>query len=241
MRRFAACLQHVRRAEFAPFLHHRASMGLLLPRLPTAGRPERPFTSFTGVAVAHALLIVVVVVAVPAEQLKNAIQPMAVRLVEILPELPKPKPPEPPKPKKLQPPPQMPLLTANTVSDAAPTFVVPPQPPAPAKAPPIDVAPAPAPVAITAARFDADYLHNPKPVYPHASRRLGEQGKVLLRVFVSAAGLAEKVEIKLSSGFARLDQAAEDAVARWRFVPAKRGEQAFAAWVQVPITFQLES
>jgi protein TonB len=96
-------------------------------------------------------------------------------------------------------------------------------------------------VAITAARFDADYLHNPKPVYPHASRRLGEQGKVLLRVYVSAAGLAEKVEVKLSSSFARLDKAAEDAVSRWRFVPARRGDHAIAAWVQVPITFQLES
>lgn len=216
-------------------------MGILLPRLPAAGRPERPLASVTGAAAAHAVLIVVVAVVVPTEQLKNAIQPMAVRLVEILPDLPKPKPPEPPKPKKLQPPPQLPLLTSTTPNDAAPAFVVPPQPPAPSKAPPIDAAPAPAPVAITAARFDADYLHNPKPVYPHASRRLGEQGKVLLRVFVSAAGLAEKVEIKLSSGFARLDQAAEDAVARWRFVPAKRGEQAVAAWVQVPITFQLES
>jgi protein TonB len=216
-------------------------MGLLLPRLPAAGRPERPLASFTGAAAAHALLIAVLAVVVPAEELKKAIQPMAVRLVEILPELPKPKPPEPPKPKKLQPPPQLPLLTSNTVSDAAPAFVVPVQPPAPSKAPPSDVAPSPATVPITAARFDADYLHNPNPVYPHASRRLGEQGKVLLRVFVSAAGIAEKVEIKLSSGFARLDQAAEEAVARWRFVPAKRGEQAIAAWVQVPITFQLES
>ncbi len=216
-------------------------MGLLLPHLPSAGRPERPLASISGAAIAHALLILLVVLIVPAEQLKNAIQPMAVRLVEILPELPKPKPLEPPRPKKLQPTPQLPLLTSNAVSDAAPAFVLPPQPPVPAKAPSIDVAPAPAPVAITAARFDADYLHNPKPVYPHASRRLGEQGKVLLRVFVSAAGLAEKVEIKLSSGFARLDQAAEEAVARWRFVPAKRGEQAIAAWVQVPITFQLES
>ncbi|MBI5110039.1 MAG: energy transducer TonB [Rhodocyclales bacterium] len=218
-------------------------MGHLLPRLPAAGRPERALASFTGAVAAHALLIAVVALVVPAEQLKNAIQPMAVRLVDILPELPKPRPPEPPKPRKLQPPPQLPLLTANTVSDAAPAFVVPVQPPAPSRSVPIDVAPSPAPaqVAITAARFDADYLHNPKPAYPHASRRLGEQGKVLLRVFVSAAGLAEKIEIKLSSGFARLDQAAEDAVGRWRFVPARRGEQAIASWVQVPITFQLES
>ncbi|MRR51036.1 MAG: energy transducer TonB, partial [Rhodocyclaceae bacterium] len=99
----------------------------------------------------------------------------------------------------------------------------------------------PAPAAIVGARFDADYLHNPKPVYPSASRRLGEQGRVLLRVYVSAEGRAEKVEVKTSSGFQRLDQAAEDAVSRWRFVPAKRGDQAVAAWVQVPITFQLDS
>jgi protein TonB len=216
-------------------------MGILLPSLPAAGRPERPLASFTGAATAHALLILGVALVVPAEDLKQAIQPMAVRLVEILPALPKPRPPEPPKPKKVQPPPQLPLLTSSKASDAAPAFVVPPQPQVPSQAVPIDVARSPAPIAITAARFDADYLDNPKPVYPHASRRLGEQGKVLLRVFVSAAGLAEKVEIKLSSGFARLDQAAEEAVGRWRFVPARRGEQAIAAWVQVPITFQLES
>ena len=78
-------------------------------------------------------------------------------------------------------------------------------------------------------------------LFAHASRRLGEQGKVLLRVFVSAQGLAERIEVKLSSGFVRLDQAAHEAVSRWRFVPARRGEQAIAAWVQVPITFQLDS
>ena len=215
-------------------------MGILFPHLPDVGRPERPVFSLTGAAAAHVALIAFVAVVVPAEELKKTLQPMAVRLVEILPELPKPpRPPEPPKPKKTLPPPPLPLLTSNAVSDAPSTFTVPPQPPAPVQAAPINVAPAP--VAITAARFDADYLHNPKPVYPHASRRLGEQGKVLLRVYVSAAGLAEKVEIKLSSSFARLDQAAEEAVSHWRFVPARRGDQAIAAWVQVPITFQLES
>jgi protein TonB len=151
----------------------------------------------------------------------------------------KPKPPETPKPKKTLPPPLPQLLVSTTPSNAPLAFSVPPQPPTAAPAAPINLAPAP--LAVTAARFDADYLDNPKPVYPHASRRLGEQGKVLLRVYVSAAGLAEKVEIKLGSGFARLDQSAHDAVSRWRFVPARRGEQAVAAWVQVPITFQLDS
>lgn len=188
---------------------------------------------------AHVGLIVLVATVAPPDALKKALDPMTVRLVEILPELPKPKPPEPPKPKKALPPPPPQLLASTTSSNAPVAFTVPPPPPAPVAAAPINAAPAP--VAITAARFDADYLDNPKPVYPHASRRLGEQGKVLLRVYVSAAGLAEKVEIKLGSSFARLDQAALDAVSRWRFVPARRGEQAVAAWVQVPITFQLDS
>ena len=217
----------------------RIPMGLLLPRLSPAGRPERPAVSLAGAATAHAALIALVAVVVPAEELKQALQPMAVRLVELLPEQPPAPPPEPPRVKK--PPPALPVLTANAPADAPGTFAVPPQPPAPAQAPAIDVATSPAPVQVTAARFDADYLDNPKPVYPHASRRLGEQGKVLLRVFVSAQGLAERIEVKLSSGFARLDQAAHEAVSRWRFVPARRGEQAIAAWVQVPIAFQLDN
>lgn len=218
-------------------------MGLFLPRLPDIGRPERPLGTFAGATAAHVGLIALVALAVPQETLRHALQPMAVRIVELMPERPRPeKPPEIPRPSR-KPPPAMPLLAAQAPAEAPASFTVPPQPPAPAHAPPINVAPSlsPPPVAITAARFDADYLDNPKPVYPNASRRLGEQGKVLLRVYVSAQGLAEKVELKLGSGFARLDQAAQDAVARWRFVPARRGEEAIAAWVQVPITFQLDS
>ncbi|WP_310451904.1 energy transducer TonB [Sulfuritalea sp.] len=213
-------------------------MGIFFPSLPDAGQPTRPLFSLTGAAAAHAALIGFVAVVVPADELRKVIEPMTVRLVEIPPDAPKP----PPQPKRNLPPPSPQLLASTTPSEAPAAFAVPPQPPqppSPVPAAPINIAPAP--VAITAARFDADYLDNPKPVYPLVARRLGEQGKVLLRVYVSAAGLAEKVELKTGSGFARLDQAATDAVSRWRFVPARRGDQAFAAWVQVPITFQLES
>ncbi|MBZ0094867.1 MAG: energy transducer TonB, partial [Sulfuricella sp.] len=151
---------------------------------------------------------------------------------------PKPPPPQPKSVKPVQVPPPI-LAVASPVESPAPaTFTVPPQPQV--TAPAIVAAPAPAP-AFVAARFDADYLDNPKPLYPHASRRLGEEGKVVLRVFVSAEGEAKRVEVKHSSGFQRLDQAAEEAVARWRFVPAKRGEQAVTAWVVVPIVFSLNS
>jgi periplasmic protein TonB len=212
-------------------------MGLLFPSLPTVGRPERPVVSVAGVVAAHALLIALVLVIVPAEQLRKLAEPMTVRFIEAMPDLPKPlpvAPPEIPKPKKIVPPQPEQVLAAKT-SDAPASFSVPTQPAEPAPPAP------PAPAAVTGARFDADYLHNPKPVYPSASRRLSEQGKVLLRVFVSAEGQAEKVEVKTSSGFPRLDASAQEAVARWRFVPARRGDQAVAAWVQVPITFQLES
>jgi protein TonB len=72
------------------------------------------------------------------------------------------------------------------------------------------------------------------------SRRLGEQGRVILRVRVNAAGNADEIQVRDSSGFARLDDAARDTVRGWRFVPARRGTTPVAAWVLIPISFRLE-
>lgn len=139
-----------------------------------------------------------------------------------------------------------PVLTAAPDADPAPVaFSVSPQPPAPPQedAPPAPsrppkTAPAP-PLPITIARFDADYLQNPAPAYPALSRRLREEGTVLLLVRVTAQGDAEQVQVKHSSGFARLDEAALNAVRQWRFVPARRGDEPVAANVVVPIVFRL--
>lgn len=120
----------------------------------------------------------------------------------------------------------------------------------PSAAPPADLpaavaslAPAitPPPPVITPARFDAAYLANPAPEYPLLARRLGEAGRVLLRVFVNAEGDAERVELAQSSGSSRLDHAALAAVRRWRFEPAKEGPLPVACWVQVPIVFDLRN
>ena len=67
-----------------------------------------------------------------------------------------------------------------------------------------------------------------------------EEGKVLLLVQVSAHGTAAHVRVRQSSGFTRLDDAALEAVRQWHFVPAKRGEEAIAASVIVPIVFRIE-
>ena len=122
-----------------------------------------------------------------------------------------------------------------TVAEPAPAASAAPVPTAPA------LAQHAVPAAVAAPSFDADYLNNPAPVYPLLSRNRGESGKVLLLVQVTAQGAAAQVEIRQGSGFPRLDQAALNAVRNWRFVPARRGDEAVAASVVVPITFRLDS
>lgn len=132
----------------------------------------------------------------------------------------------------------MPELPAVPTSVASAETVL-HETPAPQPAPP-KIAAAPAAEEEVPPTFNADYLHNPKPQYPHASRRMREQGRVVLRVRVSAAGLPEEVLLRDSSGYRRLDQAALEAVRAWRFVPARRGPQQIDAWVLVPLVFSLE-
>jgi periplasmic protein TonB len=89
------------------------------------------------------------------------------------------------------------------------------------------------------ANFRANYASNPKPEYPAIAKSRDWQGKVMLHVQVSADGLSDSVRVEKSSGYEMLDECAMEAVKRWRFIPAKRGETAVASSVLVPITFSL--
>jgi protein TonB len=115
--------------------------------------------------------------------------------------------------------------------------------PAPSPSPPeaVAVAAEPTPAAVAPPIFSADYLQNPAPVYPTLSRKLGEQGRVLLRVRVNPNGGADEVRLQTSSGFARLDESARATVASWRFAPARQGNEPVPAWVLIPVSFQLDS
>jgi protein TonB len=104
----------------------------------------------------------------------------------------------------------------------------------------VAAAASPAPARIELPSSSADYLNNPRPAYPPLSKRLGEEGKVVLRVLIEADGSASKAEIRSSSGYDRLDQAALQTVLRWRYLPGKRGGVAEAMWFNVPINFVLE-
>jgi len=79
----------------------------------------------------------------------------------------------------------------------------------------------------------------PKPKYPDTARRDGKEGRVLLRVLVNEEGRSASVEVNRSSGVEVLDQAALEAIKRWRFTPARVGEKPVDSWVRIPIDFRL--
>lgn len=79
-----------------------------------------------------------------------------------------------------------------------------------------------------------------EPVYPAASLRAGEEGSVLLRIFVDPNGRPQQVLVDRSSGHSRLDDAAVKAVQRWRFQPATSGSGPIGSWSRVTITFRLQ-
>ena len=166
-----------------------------------------------------------------------------------------PPPPPPPEPKPLvkqptiAPAPQLIAIADPTPSPNAPVGVIDPPAPLPpiaapvAPAPPAPAAPPPAPPApprVELPSSDADYLQNPKPPYPSMSKKLNEQGTVIMRVLIGADGLPQKAEIRKSSGFDRLDQSASTTVMKWRYVPGKRAGVAEAMWFNIPINFVLE-
>jgi protein TonB len=131
-------------------------------------------------------------------------------------------------------------VVATAAAESAPSANAAPASAAQPSAQPSTRTATPASAAVVLPSSDADYLNNPAPVYPRMSRRMGEQGTVMVRVLINADGRAEQAEIRTSSGYARLDDAALDTVKRWRYVPGKRAGTAEAMWFNVPVRFVLD-
>ena len=84
--------------------------------------------------------------------------------------------------------------------------------------------------------------HHPltQPPYPMASRRLAEEGALVLDILVSADGHVRDAKVSRSSGFERLDQAAvSEAEQHWRLRPATRNGVAFEQWLTLRVVFRL--
>lgn len=202
--------------------------------------PQRISRICTGIVIAAHVLVVCGLLHGKSISQPSAPVAMSVRLLPL--EAPQTKPeivPPKPRPMARKPLPiQTPTLLAAPVEMPAPTPTV--ALPAPTFAEPVTaIAMSPASIP-TQPRFDATYLDNPKPPYPGISRRLGEQGRVVLRIHVTADGLPQIVQIHTSSGYTRLDDSALETVRRWKFVAAKLGNEPVAATVLVPIIFSLK-
>lgn len=228
-------------------------------RVMTSWRPATPSIvpgrglALAGVVLVHAGLLALVLLDRPAPA--AVLSPPAVIGVLVSeqnePVVAPPSPPPRPVPRTpMAPAPASPVRELPP-SERAP--VLPPQPRASSAAPVAAAEPAPAPAAaaapasvdssasaaVTPPRSDAAHLNNPKPVYPAVSRRLKEEGSVVLEVFIQADGSVGDLRVKRSSGFPRLDEAALAAVRRWKYLPARRGSEALPLWHSQTLVFSL--
>jgi len=146
-----------------------------------------------------------------------------------------PPPPPPPPPEKPISKPKIPLPKAPPSERAVTQEPEPVATPAQDTEKPAEPTPAP----VIPPQADASQLNNPAPVYPQTSRKLKEEGVVLLEILVTADGTLGEMRLKKSSGHSRLDDAAQKAVRNWHFVPAKRGGEAIDYWYELPIEFSL--
>jgi len=208
----------------------------------------RPITGFTarlgGVIALHLALLAALLTYGPAREAMVKIIPVTINMANAPPaEQPAPrtkseaKPAAKPEQRPRAAPTPSPIISAPT-DQAASTSA-----PANTASPALPAASAPAataPAAATGPLIRARVQGNPKPEYPAASRQLGEEGRVVLNVRVSASGTVEQVSIQTSSGHPRLDQAALKAVKAWKFIPASRGGETVADSVTQPVNFSLE-
>jgi protein TonB len=211
----------------------------------------RPHASAAfGVVALHLLIGLAwwLVAAVPASrqppQTALAVQLLAdaPRPLAESPRLPRPTPPRRPWTAPID----LPHIAINVIADApppaptSPAAVLPPQPAVTVAplAPPPAASPPPPPPVLQAQSLR--YRVSPAVEVPLASRRLGESGTVLLHVLVDAQGLPARVEVRRSSGHARLDAQALAAMRAARFEPCTHNGRPVACEADAPIAYELE-
>lgn len=156
------------------------------------------------------------------------------------------KPVTPPVSQVIMPQPKV-VVSRATPLEAAPERApdppkpAPPAPPAPAAAPAAPAAAAGPPGPVRVANLAAIMTYGPPPPYPAASRHKKETGTVVVRIVISERGTVMEASIRQSSGFAALDDAALNAVRRYRFSPTLRDGRAVIATGSITMPFTLKT
>lgn len=183
-------------------------------------------------------------------EVRDAVADVAPLFVSLIappaPPRPEPAPPPMPQPASKRPLPPSPVIAAAP-TPAPSSFVVPAPPPEPAEppvlvppAPQIVAAPAPPPAPKIIPASLVQYLEPIALEYPRLSKRQGESGRVVIRVYIDEAGSAKQAQVNRSSGHQRLDDAALAAVQKARFKPYTENGQPVAGWAFIPLEFELE-
>jgi protein TonB len=186
-----------------------------------------------AIAVAHALAIYGLMTFSPHGFSIAANRPIAVHFVPYVETSPAMRPPEVAMviPAVVAPAPQLPLIEYSGAAAFAPRAISAPQ----RTMDPAPLADRSIPKLVSA----VEYVREPSPRYPPQSRRLGEQGVVVLRVVIDERGRACNIQVETSSGHERLDRAAREAVASAAFRPYLENGAPRRALVLIPIEFYL--
>jgi protein TonB len=171
--------------------------------------------------------------------------------------------PPPPAPRPATAPPQMPAVSQYTAPVVAPTAIVPEtwtpafEPPSngvvngvlpgnlgttvdgPLDAPPAPVVPAPPPLRRVGGAIKAPVkVVNVPPIYPELAQRTRVEDVVILETVIDESGSVTSARVL--RGHPLLNQAALDAVQRWKFTPARLNDEAIPVVMTVTVQFKLQ-
>jgi len=83
------------------------------------------------------------------------------------------------------------------------------------------------------------FLDRVMPIYPMIARRLGLEGKVVLKLTIDEKGMLREIEVVEKAGYG-FTEAAVEAVKKSTFLPAKKDGKPIASKALLPVTFQLK-
>lgn len=200
------------------------------------GRNTGRMAILIGIVAFHVLLIVAINTSLSTVILDRL--PPLIK-AEIIEEITKDDEPPPPPPTVETPPPYVPppdiIIDLPTATKGPTTALVVTDKPRPAAPPPA------VEVVKKAPEIDPRFKRRFQPDYPPTSRRLGEEGSVVVLVLVDPEGKVSDGKIQTSSGFPRLDEAAlKHALRAWRFTPGTEGGKPVSVWHAVKVTFRIE-
>jgi protein TonB len=182
----------------------------------------------------HALVVWGLVSGLARKAIELLPAPIETKILEETAQVDEPPPPPPPPDFDVPPPPFIPPPEINIAQQAPrPTAITTvTNTPAPTPAPP-----APRPTGVTVKPV-VKAKNCREPDYPAVSERLGEAGSVVLQLLVGVDGKVTDSKIESSSGYERLDKAAQAALSRCRFTPGTVDGAPAPGWAQLKYTFK---